>query len=78
MPINFPSSPTVGQVYTSGSRSWEWSGTAWNAKNMAVGGVSLPFYNSSGTVDNIALVNGNALPFYKSDGTQDNINIVTA
>lgn len=26
MPINFPNSPTNGQVYTVGSRSWIWDG----------------------------------------------------
>ena len=39
MPINFPSSPTVGQIFTQGSRSWEWSGSAWNAKNTSYGPV---------------------------------------
>lgn len=29
MPISFPASPTVGQVYTSGKRSWTWDGTTW-------------------------------------------------
>lgn len=27
--INFPDSPTLGQVYTFGNRSWEWTGAAW-------------------------------------------------
>lgn len=27
--IDFPSSPAVGQVFTSGSSIWEWDGTAW-------------------------------------------------
>jgi hypothetical protein len=31
MPLNFPDSPTLNQVYTSGSNSWQWDGTAWNA-----------------------------------------------
>ncbi len=30
MPIDFPDSPTVGQVYTSAvGRSWEWDGARW-------------------------------------------------
>lgn len=31
MPINFPSSPTVGDVYTFAGRSWEWNGQGWQA-----------------------------------------------
>lgn len=29
MAIDFPNSPTVGQVFTVGSRSWKWDGTIW-------------------------------------------------
>lgn len=27
--LNFPTSPTVGQIYTIGSNSWVWTGSAW-------------------------------------------------
>lgn len=27
--IEFPSSPTVGQAYTYGSRTWVWNGSGW-------------------------------------------------
>lgn len=30
MAINFPSSPSVDDVYTEGFRSWRWNGTAWD------------------------------------------------
>lgn len=31
MAIDFPNSPTVGQIYTSGDKSWIWDGTVWKA-----------------------------------------------
>lgn len=30
--IDFPDSPTVDQEFTSGGRTWIWTGTVWNAK----------------------------------------------
>ena len=29
MPINFPSSPSPGDIYTYGNQSWRWTGYAW-------------------------------------------------
>lgn len=29
MALDFPSSPTVGNTYTSGTRTWQWNGTSW-------------------------------------------------
>lgn len=31
MPIVFPTSPTVGQVFTESGRSWVWSGSTWDS-----------------------------------------------
>lgn len=31
MAINFPSSPTVGDIYTYAGRSWQWNGEGWQA-----------------------------------------------
>jgi len=31
MPMVFPTSPTVGQVFSSGGRSWVWTGSAWDS-----------------------------------------------
>lgn len=29
MALDYPASPTTGQIYTSGAASWRWTGTAW-------------------------------------------------
>jgi hypothetical protein len=31
MPIIFPTSPTVGQVFSQGGRSWVWNGSTWDS-----------------------------------------------
>ena len=31
MPMDFPNSPVVGQIFSSGSRSWVWTGTTWDS-----------------------------------------------
>jgi len=33
--LDFPSSPTVGQVFTSGSQTWVWDGEKWNTSSGA-------------------------------------------
>lgn len=33
MALDFPSSPSVNQVYSSGGNSWIWSGVAWKTYN---------------------------------------------
>lgn len=30
MPIDFPNSPTAGDTYTVGSKTWQYDGTSWN------------------------------------------------
>jgi hypothetical protein len=37
-PIDFPSSPVVGQQYTAEERTWSWSGTTWDSVAGAGGG----------------------------------------
>lgn len=36
MALNFPSSPTIGDVYTSGTTKWSWDGTSWNATTLGI------------------------------------------
>jgi hypothetical protein len=33
MPLNFPTSPAVNQLYTFGGNTWVWNGSAWNSYN---------------------------------------------
>ena len=40
MPLNFPDSPTLNQFYTSGSNSWQWDGTVWNALSSSIVGIN--------------------------------------
>jgi hypothetical protein len=40
MPLNFPDSPTLNQIYTSGSNSWQWDGTVWNALSSSIVGIN--------------------------------------
>jgi hypothetical protein len=41
--LNFPATPTVGQVYTANGKSWQWNGTAWLAYNLitALSGITI-------------------------------------
>jgi hypothetical protein len=43
MAINFPDSPTNGQIFTSGSTSWIYDGVKWGLNtNVAVSNDSMP------------------------------------
>jgi len=42
MPLNFPDSPSLNEIYTSGSNSWQWDGTVWNALSSSVVGPQGP------------------------------------
>jgi len=46
MPLDFPSSPTLNQVYSLGGKSWKWNGAAWET------------YNDNLGVDFVETVNG--------------------
>jgi hypothetical protein len=36
--IDFPNSPTVGQLFTVGSITWQWNGTVWRSQGTVVPG----------------------------------------
>ena len=37
MPLDFPTSPALNQIYTSSGYSWQWNGSAWNVYSTTVG-----------------------------------------
>jgi hypothetical protein len=39
MPLDFPTSPTLNEIYTFGGSSWIWNGTAWNVYSIVSGNV---------------------------------------
>ena len=40
--IDFPNSPTVGQLFTVGEITWEWTGTVWQGQGTAIPGPTGP------------------------------------
>ena len=40
MPMVFPTSPAVGQVFSSGGRSWVWTGSTWDSPSSATAALS--------------------------------------
>jgi hypothetical protein len=42
MPINFPDSPSVNDLFTVGDRTWEWTGTAWDTVEQIIAGPTGP------------------------------------
>ena len=37
MPVDFPTSPTVNQLYQNQGITWRWNGTAWDAVGITSG-----------------------------------------
>lgn len=80
MPLNFPSSPAVNQVYTDGQKSWRFTGSAWNLitsgfdfstapsfTNIAVAGQSTIAADTA--ADTLTLVGGSGITITTNSGT---------
>lgn len=80
MPLNFPSSPAVNQVYTEGQKSWRFTGSAWNLitsgfdfstapsfTNIAVAGQSTIAADTA--ADTLTLVGGSGITITTNSGT---------
>jgi len=50
--MNFPTSPTLGQTYTLGSKTWVWNGSAWDLQSASPNNLTLDYLqlNTSATV----------------------------
>jgi hypothetical protein len=55
MAIDFPNTPTTGQVYTSGNRSWEYDGEKWISSSFAMAETAITA-NTTTTVDSWSTV----------------------
>jgi hypothetical protein len=42
MPIDFPNSPSVNDLYTVGDRTWRWTGLVWKSVTVTVAGPTGP------------------------------------
>lgn len=46
--IDFPNSPILNEEFTSGNRTWKWSGEVWNILSSDIIQVTLEEYNNLG------------------------------
>ncbi len=49
MPLDFPTSPALNEIYTFSGRSWKWNGTAWDVYSTGVVGPTGPQGNTGAT-----------------------------
>ncbi len=68
--IDFPSSPTLGQTYTYGSRTWVWNGSGWERQINA--GQTVSVFITVGPLVELAVT---SLP-YTISGAWGSINYV--
>ena len=63
MAIDFPSSPTLYQIYVFGGRSWQWNGYAWDIYSTVSGDVVTTLNGLTGGVSLAAGSNVTLTPF---------------
>ena len=74
MALDFPTSPTLNEIYTFGGRSWQWNGTAWDVYSTVSGNVVTKLNGLTGGVtlaagSNITLTPvGNTITIASSGG----------
>ena len=78
--LDFPASPTLGQIYTANGKSWQWDGTSWQGILDVTSGVTgtLPVANGGTgattlTANNVLLGNGTSAPLTVAPGTDGNV-----
>ena len=64
MSLAFPASPTVGDTYTVGARTWTWSGTIWEITGTVAAAGSI------GTTPTIASSDSSATEFQSKNGRE--------
>lgn len=75
MAINFPTSPTLNQIYTYGTRSWKWNGEGWEATYLAgpvtgVTSIATPDYIDFNTTPSTSSTVPGALYWDSANGSQ--------
>lgn len=62
MALDFPSSPSVNDIYTANNTTWTWDGVSWNAINYLIGtgtgnGLDTAFFINGQTVNTAFVTN---------------------
>ena len=73
MPLNFPTSPVLNQLYTFNSKTWKWDGAGWVSYNIgligptgATGPVGFYVSNINGVSGGVTLIAGTGITFSTS------------
>jgi hypothetical protein len=83
MALNFPSSPTIGQIYTDSVSgfSYEWDGTVWKSFGIpSNGSLSVINLSASGVVTSTSYIvsGGTSSQFLKGDGSLDSSSYIVS
>jgi len=68
MPIDFPNSPAVNDVYSAAGKSWVYDGTSWNLRSIAAG---------PGSITSTELANSSVTSAKIEDGTIVNADVAS-